>query len=94
MIDPSKEAYARDRKAIIAVLLPYAVKTAIKEAGGLRKLARRLDINHQAILQWEQIPVGRLLEIEYVTGVPRELLRPDLYRTEHLEDALERWANC
>jgi DNA-binding transcriptional regulator YdaS (Cro superfamily) len=93
MIDPSKEAYARDRKTIIELLLPYAVKTAIKEAGGLRELARRLDINHQAILQWEQIPVGRLLEIERVTGVPRELLRPDLYRAEQLGDAFEQWAN-
>ncbi len=56
------------------------IAAAIKAAGGLRALARLLKINHQAILQWSQIPAERMLEIERLTGMPRELLRPDLYR--------------
>jgi DNA-binding transcriptional regulator YdaS (Cro superfamily) len=94
MITPTeRDAYARDRKAIIELCLPYALKTAIREAGGTNRLARKLGISSAAVAQWTRIPFERLLEIERVTGVPRELLRPDLYRTEQLADALEQWAN-
>jgi DNA-binding transcriptional regulator YdaS (Cro superfamily) len=52
----------------------------IKEAGGLRPLARILGISHQAILQWDKVPAERMLEIEKLTGIARERLRPDLFR--------------
>ena len=58
---------------------PAGVAAAIKSAGGLRALARLLEINQQAILQWDKIPSGRILEMERLTGVAREILRPDLY---------------
>jgi DNA-binding transcriptional regulator YdaS (Cro superfamily) len=89
----NEEAYACDRKMLTELSLPYAVKTAIRETGGTRSLARLLNISSSAVCQWKRIPAERMLEIERATGVPRELLRPDLYRTEHLEDALEQWAN-
>jgi DNA-binding transcriptional regulator YdaS (Cro superfamily) len=53
---------------------------AIEAAGGVRALARALGIKHPAILQWVRIPAQRVVDIERVTGVPREQLRPDLYR--------------
>jgi DNA-binding transcriptional regulator YdaS (Cro superfamily) len=56
------------------------IKLAVKAAGGHRKLGRMLGISHQAIGQWESIPAERLIEIEILTGVPREELRPDLFR--------------
>ena len=58
------------------------LKAAVEAVGGLRALARLLGITHQAILQWDKVPAERLLEIEKVTGVARERLRPDLYRVE------------
>jgi hypothetical protein len=36
-------------------------------------------IRHQAVSQWRHIPAERIIEIETVTGVPREKLRPELY---------------
>jgi DNA-binding transcriptional regulator YdaS (Cro superfamily) len=56
------------------------LKLAVEAAGGLRPLARLLGINYQSIQQWEKIPADRLIEIERLTGIARERLRPDLYR--------------
>ena len=60
----------------------YGLKAAIDAAGGVRSLARLLGITHQAIAQWDQVPAERMLEIERVTGIARERLRPDLYRLQ------------
>ncbi len=56
------------------------VREAIKAAGSIRRLAAMLKISHTAILGWKNVPYERILEIESATGVPRERLRPELYR--------------
>jgi DNA-binding transcriptional regulator YdaS (Cro superfamily) len=57
------------------------LRLAVKAAGGtMTDLARLLGIAPQAIAQWDEIPAGRILDIERVTKVDREKLRPDLYR--------------
>jgi DNA-binding transcriptional regulator YdaS (Cro superfamily) len=56
------------------------LQQAIAVVGGLRALARLLNISHQAILQWDKIPDEWIIEIEQKTGIARERLRPDLYR--------------
>jgi len=58
---------------------------AIKQAGSIRALGRMLGITHAAIRQWNgEIPAKHLINIERLTGVPREELRPDLYRRENV----------
>jgi len=47
---------------------------------GLRELSRRLGLSPNSVIKWKRVPDHRLLEVEKVTGVPRETLRPDLYR--------------
>jgi DNA-binding transcriptional regulator YdaS (Cro superfamily) len=56
------------------------LQLAIDTAGGARALARLLGIRHQTFTDWKRIPAGRILQIEAATGIPRERLRPDLYR--------------
>lgn len=56
------------------------IKLAIEAAGGLRALARLLGMNHTTILKWTKVPANHILEIERLTGVSREQLRPELYR--------------
>jgi DNA-binding transcriptional regulator YdaS (Cro superfamily) len=65
MRQPTKE------RAIIA--------QACERAGGLRALARAIGINYQNIQVWKRIPAERMIDIETVTGIPREQLRPDLF---------------
>lgn len=36
------------------------------------------NITPQAISQWKQVPVERVIEVERVTGISRHILRPDL----------------
>jgi DNA-binding transcriptional regulator YdaS (Cro superfamily) len=57
-----------------------ALLEAIERAGSLAKLAQQLGISKQAIHKWRRAPAERIVEIERVTGVERERLRPDLYR--------------
>ena len=53
---------------------------AIQAAGSAVRLARKLDISHQAVMQWRTIPAHQIVAVERVTGIPREELRPELYR--------------
>lgn len=45
--------------------------------------AELFKVNRTTILRWEDgrvpLPVKRLAEIEEVTGIPREQLRPDIF---------------
>jgi DNA-binding transcriptional regulator YdaS (Cro superfamily) len=58
------------------------VKTEFGGAVGLAaKLTERnpnKPITSQAISQWKQVPAERLIDVEAVTGLTREQLRPDL----------------
>lgn len=52
----------------------------VLEALNSHELARKLGISRQAIEQWKRIPAGRIVDIERVTGISRERLRPELYK--------------
>lgn len=53
-------------------------KAAVKGNTGLAR-ALTGDITPQAISQWKKVPAERVLDVERVTGVPRNELRPDIY---------------
>lgn len=50
----------------------------------LDELALVFEVNKTTVLRWENgdvpIPVSRLAKIEALTGIPREELRPDVFR--------------
>jgi TorA maturation chaperone TorD len=54
---------------------------AIRMAGGVSELARRLGISQPSVSNWSRIPAERVLEVEAATGIERVVLRPDLFRT-------------
>lgn len=64
------------------------IKEIIHKAGGPVKLAKIIGINHAAVCRWKVIPVHRLLDVEQITGIPREELRPDIFerKREEFED--------
>ena len=49
------------------------------ERGRLTALAKELNITPGAINQWRQVPDDKLLDVERVTCIPRQELRPDLF---------------
>jgi DNA-binding transcriptional regulator YdaS (Cro superfamily) len=60
--------------------LDPGLRAAVKAVGSMTELAELIDIAPQAISQWDVIPIQRVLEIERLTGVDRERLRPDMFR--------------
>ena len=48
--------------------------------GRLALLAKELGVSKSAIYQWETTPINRVLEVERITGIPREKLRPDFFK--------------
>lgn len=49
------------------------------QRGLLSWLAPKLGLTQPALSLWTRIPAERCLEIEKITGIPRHLLRPDLW---------------
>lgn len=59
----------------------FDIQEAFSRERGLRlKVARALKITHGAVSQWRRVPAERVVDVEALTGISREELRPDLYR--------------
>ena len=48
--------------------------------GLMAKIAKDLGVTRSAVTKWDRIPAEVVVEVERITGMPREQLRPDLYR--------------
>lgn len=58
------------------------VRKGAEKVGGLGKLAEALNIAHQSFYSWHEVPPRRVLAFERATGIPRHVIRPDLYPSE------------
>ena len=56
---------------------------AIRAAGGVGALARKIGISQPSVSNWSRIPAERVVAIETATGIDRSVLRPDLYGERH-----------
>lgn len=59
-----------------------ALEIAIARVGGEQALAEIAGVSRQAVAKWTRIPPSRVLAIAMATGLPKELLRPDIYPPE------------
>jgi TorA maturation chaperone TorD len=55
------------------------LELAIRAAGGVSELARRLGVAQPSVSSWSRIPAERVPAVEAITGIQRALLRPDLF---------------
>jgi TorA maturation chaperone TorD len=55
------------------------LEQAIRAAGGVASLARGIGIAQPSVSAWARIPAERVLAVEALTQVSRNILRPDLY---------------
>jgi TorA maturation chaperone TorD len=55
------------------------LEEAIRVAGGVGALAKKLGISQPSVSNWSRVPSERVLSVEAATGVSRATLRPDLY---------------
>jgi DNA-binding transcriptional regulator YdaS (Cro superfamily) len=52
----------------------------IRRRGGIYPLAAKLGLTPQAVYQWKVVPAEWVAKVAAATGIPRHILRPDLYR--------------
>jgi hypothetical protein len=52
---------------------------AIQSVGNLTNLARQLGVAPPTISKWKRCPAERVPEVSRLSGIPRHVLRPDLY---------------
>ncbi len=55
------------------------LQRAIGAAGNRAWLARGLGLDGSAVWRWKKVPAERCAEIERLYGVPRAILRPDIF---------------
>jgi TorA maturation chaperone TorD len=55
------------------------LQEAIRAAGGVSELARRIGISQPSVSNWDRIPAERVFTVESATGINRAILRPDLF---------------
>lgn len=69
---------------------PLPLSYIIERGRGPRALARALgNITSSAITQWDtKVPVDRAVDVARHTGVPVDRIRPDIWGTEALAEAL------
>ena len=48
------------------------LEEAIRVAGGVSALARKLGISQPSVSNWSRVPAERLVDVETATGVARE----------------------
>src|SRR6202171_5612631 len=52
---------------------------AIRTAGGVSALARRIGVAQPSVSNWTRVPADRVVAVEAATGIERATLRPDLF---------------
>jgi TorA maturation chaperone TorD len=62
---------------------------AIRAAGGVSELARRIGISQPSVSNWDRVPAERVIAVEQATKVSRVTLRPDLYDASALRTDLD-----
>ena len=56
------------------------LEEAIRAAGGITELARRIGISQPSVSNWDRVPAERVLAVESATMVGRAILRPANFR--------------
>lgn len=69
----------RKSKAELRRAAQRAWKSLRRQRGAQARIATGLNIRHQAVQQWEIVPLERVFDVARVTGVPHHLLRPDFF---------------
>ena len=65
--------------------------TQLLKVQGLRliDLARKLEVDKGTVTRWsiKEVPLGRVFDVERVTGISRQELRPDFFGEDAPEEA-------
>ena len=74
--------YIHQRFTLLRMDQNSPVAKVIEKLGGRRAAAAAIGIKPQAIQKWvkrERVPIDRVAQVEGLTGIPRHVLRPDIF---------------
>lgn len=67
-----------------STVIPFPKKLegldAVRDRMTFARLAREIGVTRAAISQWEKVPAERLGAVSRATGIPMQVLRPDLFK--------------
>lgn len=52
---------------------------AVRDRMPLSWLAKRIGVTRGAIAQWDKVPAERMKDVSIATGIPMDILRPDIF---------------
>lgn len=58
------------------------IRDAFEKAGGIGAVAKAFEMSEEGVRLWRargKVPDKHVIELERISGVPRQRLRPDLY---------------
>ena len=55
------------------------MKDIVRAAGGASKLANAVNRHRASVLGWTRVPAEHAAAVSAATGIPRHILRPDLW---------------
>jgi DNA-binding transcriptional regulator YdaS (Cro superfamily) len=55
------------------------LRLAVEAVGTRYRLAKMLNLTPTSVQEWKQIPLQRVKQVEAITNIPREKLRPDFF---------------
>jgi hypothetical protein len=55
------------------------LRAALSQRLAVKRIAQATGITSQAVSRWHRVPERWLEAVAYVTGMPKEVLRPDLF---------------
>ncbi|MEO0943222.1 MAG: hypothetical protein AAFY06_00070 [Pseudomonadota bacterium] len=63
------------------------VQAVLQMAGGASAVSRILGVSHVTVVNWSRVPVDHVPKLAAALGLPRYLLRSDVYERPSLEQA-------
>lgn len=67
--------------------MDITIKKVAEKVGGVVALSKALGLSRGAVSQWEVVPLNRVKDVERITGIPRETLRPDFFGAVSTQDS-------
>ena len=60
--------------------LTFFRRALLEKGFSLNRLAKAIGVDQTTATRWQRrVPVERVMDIERITGIPREVLRPDIF---------------
>ena len=59
--------------------MDISIKEIAEKVGGVVALSKALGLSRGAVSQWKVVPLNRVKDVERISGIPRETLRPDFF---------------